>query len=97
MDYKKIINYILVASFVVLSMVVISSIKAEPTPEELTREARELHVKAMRGNCALIGRQIYECYQGNKQYCEEKKKTIPAFAKEFGASHEIQCEATDPL
>jgi len=90
-----------VAPFVLVGFAILllafGTLNAEPTADEIARQARELRIKAMKGHCGIIGAKVAECYAGDKKTCSSLQESIAWFTSEYGQTPEIACTVDDPL
>ena len=91
----KIAPFVLVGLGILLFLS--GALHAEPSADELAREAREMRLKAMKGHCAIIGQKVAECYAGNRKTCDALQSSIAWFTSEYGQTPELACQVDDPL
>jgi len=70
---------------------------AEPTADDLARQARELRIQAMKGHCSIIGQKIAQCYAGDRKVCDSMQESLAWFTSEYGQTPELACQSEDPL
>ncbi len=69
----------------------ISMVHAQPSPEQLLQQAKEMKMQAAKARCENIGQETAICYTGNKAHCDELQKSLASFAKDFGYTPEMSC------
>lgn len=96
--FAKVLKYTPLVLITPLALIFLSSVLyAEPSADELAREARELRLKAMKGHCSIIGQKVAQCYAGDRKTCDSLQGSLAWFTSEYSQTPELACQAEDPL
>lgn len=96
---KKILNQVsryvgIISVSLFLLLLGISMVYAEPSADQLAKQAKEMRLKAAQARCKQIGDQMNRCMSGDKQTCKERDSasgSIALFTKDFGYTPEMAC------